>query len=88
MAGFVEFEGNLKDNLHFHKHKLHTIVFNDKLHPAVRRQYAKKLNDDKAAAADKEARMKEWSVRLASGLQQKGIGLRAMAVVGRHLKTV
>eukprot|EP00965_Chrysotila_dentata_P126961 4200050-Pleurochrysis_carterae.AAC.1 len=33
------------------KHKLHTILFDD---PAVRRQYAKKLDNKKVAVADKE----------------------------------
>eukprot|EP00965_Chrysotila_dentata_P033786 1124446-Pleurochrysis_carterae.AAC.10 len=31
----LEFKGNLKDILHFHEHKLHTILFDDELHPAV-----------------------------------------------------
>eukprot|EP00965_Chrysotila_dentata_P229219 6197056-Pleurochrysis_carterae.AAC.3 len=48
-----------KDILHFHKHKLHTILFDEKLLPAVRRHHAKEL-DDEVAAADKEARIKEF----------------------------
>mmetsp|Transcript_8991 Transcript_8991/g.19588 ORF Transcript_8991/g.19588 Transcript_8991/m.19588 type:complete len:90 (-) Transcript_8991:2298-2567(-) len=37
-AEFLEFKGNLKDILRFHKFKLHTILFDDKLHPAVRNE--------------------------------------------------
>eukprot|EP00965_Chrysotila_dentata_P037825 1257664-Pleurochrysis_carterae.AAC.3 len=58
-AEFLEFKGNLKDILQLRKHKLHAILFDDELHPAVRRQHAKELDDEKVAAADKEARMKE-----------------------------
>eukprot|EP00965_Chrysotila_dentata_P152467 5038911-Pleurochrysis_carterae.AAC.2 len=58
-AEFLKFKGNLKDILHFHKHKLHTILFDDKLHPAVRRQHTKELTVDKVAAAEMDARMKE-----------------------------
>eukprot|EP00965_Chrysotila_dentata_P004821 158111-Pleurochrysis_carterae.AAC.1 len=36
-----------KDIQHFHKFKLHTILFDDELHPAVRRQHAKELSDEK-----------------------------------------
>eukprot|EP00965_Chrysotila_dentata_P242807 6205066-Pleurochrysis_carterae.AAC.4 len=60
MAEFLEFKGNLKEMLHFHKHKLHTILFDDKLPAAVQRQHAKELDDEKVVAADKEARMKEF----------------------------
>ena len=56
----LEFKGNLKDILHFHKFKLHTILFDDKLHPAVRRQHAKELTDEKVPAAEMDARMKEF----------------------------
>eukprot|EP00965_Chrysotila_dentata_P163795 5407641-Pleurochrysis_carterae.AAC.3 len=57
---FRKFKGNLKNILHIYKHKLHTILFDDKLHPAVQRQHAKELDDEKVAAADMEARMKEF----------------------------
>eukprot|EP00965_Chrysotila_dentata_P087659 2893858-Pleurochrysis_carterae.AAC.3 len=59
-AKFLEFKSNLKDILHFHKYKLHSILFDDKLHPAVRRQHAKKLTDEKVAAAEMDWRMKEF----------------------------
>eukprot|EP00965_Chrysotila_dentata_P097282 3215462-Pleurochrysis_carterae.AAC.1 len=46
-AELLEFKGNVKDILHFYKHKLQTIFFDDKLHPAVRRQHTKELTDEK-----------------------------------------
>eukprot|EP00965_Chrysotila_dentata_P198693 6178961-Pleurochrysis_carterae.AAC.1 len=60
MAESVEFKVNLKDILHFHKHKLHTILFDGKLHPAVRRQQSNEFDDEKVAPTDKEARMKDF----------------------------
>eukprot|EP00965_Chrysotila_dentata_P175097 5780000-Pleurochrysis_carterae.AAC.2 len=47
--------------LHFHKHKLHTILLDNELYPAVRGQHAsKELDDEKVAANDKEVRVKEF----------------------------
>eukprot|EP00965_Chrysotila_dentata_P182591 6029032-Pleurochrysis_carterae.AAC.1 len=58
-AASFEFKGSLKNILQFHKFKLHTILFDDKLHPAVCHQHAKELSDEKVHAAEIDARMKE-----------------------------
>eukprot|EP00965_Chrysotila_dentata_P010166 330631-Pleurochrysis_carterae.AAC.1 len=60
-AKFLEFKGNLMDILHFQKHKLHTVLCYDKLHPAVRHQHTKELTDKKVAAAEMDAGMKEFT---------------------------
>eukprot|EP00965_Chrysotila_dentata_P243090 6205226-Pleurochrysis_carterae.AAC.1 len=54
-------QGNLKDILHTQAQTAHhPLVFEDKLHPAVRRQHAMEFDDETVAAADKEARMQEF----------------------------
>ena len=45
-AEFLEFRGNMKDILHFHKYKLHTLLFEGELHKSVLRMLQKNLKDE------------------------------------------
>ena len=45
-AEFLEFRGNMKDILHFHKYKLHTLLFDGELHKSVLRMLQKSLKED------------------------------------------
>eukprot|EP00975_Prorocentrum_lima_P049737 10410094-Prorocentrum_lima.AAC.1 len=60
-AEFIQFKGNLKDILHFHKLKLHTVLFTGDLHKSVLRSLAKTLADDGITEeADIKARTDEF----------------------------